>query len=167
LFIGNSATVKREKMKRYVLGFAFDEKQKAVVLVLKNRPDWQKDKYNGIGGKIEPDESPIHAMVREFYEETGMQTNKHDWNCFAKMNFNNDILGGKAEVYVFKMFNNQICQCSTTTDELIVIVGVKNLSNRPLMHNVPLLIPLALQKEFIYTELNQSYKLDYSTVLTP
>lgn len=41
-------------MKEYVLGFAFNRERTKIVLILKNRPDWQKGKYNGIGGKIEP-----------------------------------------------------------------------------------------------------------------
>lgn len=101
-------------MKEYVLGFAFDEGKKAVVLILKDRPDWQKGKYNGIGGKVElSDESLLHAMIREFYEETGVVTETQDWGVFAEMVFINDKLGGEAKVYCFKMFSNCIKDCST------------------------------------------------------
>ena len=55
---------------RYVLGFVFSLDASRVLLIWKNRPEWQKGKLNGIGGKIEEGELPIDAMKREFSEET-------------------------------------------------------------------------------------------------
>lgn len=55
---------------RYVLGLLFSEDASRVLLVWKNRPAWQNGKLNGIGGKIEPGETPLQAMDREFVEET-------------------------------------------------------------------------------------------------
>lgn len=63
----------------YVLGFAFDASFKHVLLVFKNRPSWQQGKLNGVGGHLEVGECPLSAMVREFKEETGIQTDVHDW----------------------------------------------------------------------------------------
>lgn len=68
-------------MKEYVAGFLFDEDRRHVLLILKNRPDWQKGRWNGIGGRIEDGETPLGAMRREFTEETGLIVN--DWNKFA------------------------------------------------------------------------------------
>ena len=51
-------------MNNYVLGFAFNKNFREVLLILKNKPQWQKGLYNGIGGKIEEGELPIEAMVR-------------------------------------------------------------------------------------------------------
>lgn len=82
-------------MKKYVLGFAMDGD--LVLLVRKNKPAWQKGKLNGIGGGIEDfDESPLHAMVREFKEETGIDTIIEDWHNFAIMH------GSDWEVYCFE-----------------------------------------------------------------
>jgi hypothetical protein len=55
---------------RYVVGFVFSKDLSRVLLVLKNRPAWQDGKFNGIGGKIEGDETAFEAMNREFVEET-------------------------------------------------------------------------------------------------
>lgn len=41
-------------MKNYTIGIYFDQDLKNVVLILKNRPDWKKNKWNFPGGKIEP-----------------------------------------------------------------------------------------------------------------
>lgn len=59
-------------MKFYVLGFVFNSTKDEVLLIQKESPAWQKGKWNGIGGKIEEDESPSQAMERECLEETGM-----------------------------------------------------------------------------------------------
>lgn len=43
-----------------------------VLLVLKDRPAWQKGRLNLIGGKVEEGEDPITAAVRELKEEAGL-----------------------------------------------------------------------------------------------
>lgn len=70
-------------MIEYVLGFAFYKDK--VILIKKNRPEFQKDKLNGIGGKIEKNEDAIGAMVREFKEETGITTSIRNWNPLGRL----------------------------------------------------------------------------------
>jgi 8-oxo-dGTP diphosphatase len=69
-------------MTEYVLGFMFGfyGGKKRVLLVEKSSPEWQRGKYNGVGGKIEQSESALDAMVREFSEETGINTSGDDWS---------------------------------------------------------------------------------------
>ena len=67
----------------YVVGFLFKEDKSSVVLIRKDRPAWQAGKLNGVGGKIEPNESAIDAMVREFREETSVDTNPSIWKHFC------------------------------------------------------------------------------------
>lgn len=57
----------------YTCGFYFTEDYKYVLLIEKARPDWQKGKYNGVGGHVEHGELPYDAQVREFKEETGFE----------------------------------------------------------------------------------------------
>lgn len=42
-----------------------------VLLVLKDKPEWQKGKLNLPGGKVEEGESPEQAATRELKEESG------------------------------------------------------------------------------------------------
>ena len=54
----------------HVVGFCFSEDLTRVVLIRKARPAWQAGKLNGVGGRIEPGETSLAAMCREFREET-------------------------------------------------------------------------------------------------
>lgn len=95
----------------YVLGFAFGKSKNAdrlqhVMLIRKSHPDFQKNKFNGIGGKIE--NSRYHLsnlsdagqgikreefyyqkleMIREFKEETKLDI-ELDWKMFALLTRN-------------------------------------------------------------------------------
>ena len=145
--------------KWYVLGFAFDYKRQNVVLIHKEKPEWQAGKLNGVGGKFEKEDKSIHdAMVREFFEETGVLTRKEDWTHYATMSFDNDIMGGGAQIYVFRMRNDEIKDCSTYEQEVVEIIPLIEVYSKPLMHNLHILIPLALQKEFGFVHLNQQMK---------
>ena len=55
--------------KRYVVGMVFDHELKEI-LFLKRVKEPYKDCINGVGGKIEQDESIDSAMRRELFEET-------------------------------------------------------------------------------------------------
>lgn len=69
---------------KYVIGFLFNSKD-SVLLIRKNRPEWQKGKLNGIGGHVEKGESYLQAMRREFFEEAGVDI--PDWQEFCQMHF--------------------------------------------------------------------------------
>ena len=58
----------------YTCGFAFSVDRASVLLVRKTHPAWQAGNWNGVGGKIEGGERAHSAMLREFYEETGIAT---------------------------------------------------------------------------------------------
>lgn len=53
-----------------VSGGAGDEE--TVLVIQKDRPDWQKGKLNLPGGKIEDGETPEEAAIRELKEESGL-----------------------------------------------------------------------------------------------
>ncbi len=67
----------------YVCGFMFYECD--VALVTKAKPDWQRGKLNGVGGKVEEGETPLAAMAREFEEECMVLTCEKDWQHFLTL----------------------------------------------------------------------------------
>lgn len=71
----------------YVVGYAFRSDYGAVALIEKRKPAWQAGKLNGIGGKIEPGESPEAAMSREFLEEAGLLVHPQCWLHFRTEQF--------------------------------------------------------------------------------
>ena len=86
-------------MKTYTAGFIFNEDLSRVVLARKNRPDWQKGKLNGPGGKIEAGETSVECMVREILEETGFKTRENDWHYFARIKGQDWWVDFYAQVY--------------------------------------------------------------------
>lgn len=59
-------------MKKFVVILLFTKDSKKVLMVKRNKPPY-KDCWNGIGGKIEENETEIQAAIRECLEETGIK----------------------------------------------------------------------------------------------
>lgn len=124
----------------YVAGLLFSEHATTVVLVRKNRPAWQAGKLNAVGGKIEPGETPLEAMRREFREEAGLDI--ADWTPTAILS------GDNFEVHFFAAFSELYMDARTMETEEIVRAGVGwalNWHECPhLIPNLRVIIPLAL-----------------------
>ena len=56
-------------MKHFVLGLIFNKSKTRILLVEKNKPEWMAGHWNGIGGKVEDNETPMRAIERECLEE--------------------------------------------------------------------------------------------------
>ena len=143
--------------KEYVIGFAFDSENQGlphhypfdrVALVMKNRPDWQKGLLNGIGGKIEPGETPLAAMKREFEEEAGVADVA--WEKFLELN------GETYKIYCYRAVID-LRLVKTMTDEEILCIG---LPSSPMLigcvRNLWWLIPMAadftMQQAVVFEE---------------
>jgi 8-oxo-dGTP diphosphatase len=68
----------------YVAGLLFSPDRKHLALIRKSKPHWQAGLYNAIGGKIEPGETPLEAMVREFKEETLIEETSWQLLCILE-----------------------------------------------------------------------------------
>ena len=73
-------------MKAYTLGFLFDEQQRWLGVLKEHGPPVNIGKWNGIGGKIEPNETPGQAMAREGLEEIGSYFSWHLRGSFTDQN---------------------------------------------------------------------------------
>lgn len=136
-----------------VLGFLFNKTATVVVLIEKQKPEWQKGFLNGVGGKIEEGETPMQAMIREFKEETGVETTEVVWKPFAKLQ------GDDWEVYCFCGFSGNADRVKTAEREVVVIHDLSNPLPKAIS-NIPTLIELSLLHR-----LNDGFKVavfDYS-----
>lgn len=122
---------------QYVAGFLFSEDSAHVVLIEKNKPDWQKGKMNGVGGKIEEGETPEQAMRREFFEEAGLDV--PSWQLFCKLNWR----GGC--VHFFRAIGD-VNRAYTVTDEVIRRIPLEHLAIFKIIPNLLWLIPMAMDK---------------------
>jgi 8-oxo-dGTP diphosphatase len=125
-----------DKMKRYVIGIAFDPTYREVVMVLKDRPEWQAGLYNFPGGKVEKDEEPDDCMPREFKEECGLETRPIDWHLVGELEGDDYVL------YVYTTVTS-IEGARTMESEMVTRMGVEALP-RNVVGNIPWLLAYAL-----------------------
>lgn len=104
----------------------------------KLKPKWQSGLYNGIGGKIEHDESPYEAIAREFQEETGVETKPDEWKLYVTLT-RPDIY----RVYFLCMISDKVHNIRTTEEEIVKLLPCDALPKN-VIHNLRWLIPLAL-----------------------
>lgn len=70
-------------MEKFTLGFVFNSDSSKVLLIHKQKPDWQSGRINGIGGKIEAGESALDCIVRECQEECLLDIPRKNWYRYA------------------------------------------------------------------------------------
>jgi len=124
-------------MKYYVVGFPISLNNQ-VLLIKKNRPEWQKGRYNGIGGHIEKGETPLQCIIRECKEETGLITFEQDW-------INTVIYSGSDYIvhfYISRPIN--IKNYIQETDEWLKIFDISDIPNVDTIYNLKWIIPLSL-----------------------
>ena len=78
---------------------------------VKKKNDINKDKWIGIGGKFEKDESPDECLLREAKEETGLTLT--GWKCRGVVTFLNDCCEGEF-MYLFTAdaFEGDLIECN-------------------------------------------------------
>lgn len=140
---------------QYVVGFAFDA-YGAVALINKQKPEWMKGRWNGIGGKIEPGETPQAAMQREFKEEAGQD--------IATWALRGRIAVAEADVYVFSA-RVGILHAHTVEAEEVQLFTQQDqelLGNHthPCLPNIPALLALVTMPASIKS--NTFFVLDYT-----
>lgn len=142
---GPLATPKQE----YVVGFLFYGGN--VVLIRKLKPEWQKGFLNGVGGKVEPGETPAEAMRREFREEAGLDIS--DWAPFAQL----DGEGVLIYFYLARVFKHCLRPLiRSITEEVVdwfpVSAVVDAQRGLKVLPNLRWMIPLALDKTTSYVQ---------------
>ena len=124
-------------IQQYACGYLIGPDRR-VVLIRKNRPEWQAGRLNGVGGHVEPGETPVEAMRREFREETGLDVD--GWEHFAT------ILWSTGETYFYRRFaaDDLIDAVRTVTDEVIEVHPMEDTPWNDGVAALSWLLPLAL-----------------------
>lgn len=126
-------------MKKFTVGFMFDENLENVLLIHKNRPEWQMGKINGLGGKFEEGEESLDCIAREIKEESGLDTDKDKWVFIGNM-YNDKLL---LDIYAY--VHSGLDSKKSLTDEELEIFPVNKLPKN-IISNLSWLIPMAIDK---------------------
>lgn len=120
----------------YSMGIVFDGDD--ICLIEKIQPSWMEGLLNGLGGRLEDNETPIDCMVREFLKETGLLIPTYMWRHklilkFAECNvycFCSDYLALKSSV-------------KSQMDEEVFVINYKSaLNSGMLVPGLSWIIPL-------------------------
>lgn len=133
-------------MQEYACGFLFSPDRSRVLLIRKNRPAWQAGKLNGLGGKIEPGETPHQAMRREFREEAGLDLPESHWQHVLTLSGEDDAGTGRGWAgYFFRAFGD-LEAVHPMTDEALEVHPALSLPEN-IIPNLRWMIPLMLDDE--------------------
>lgn len=128
---------------QYCLGLPFNVDRDRVLLINKERPDWQRGKLNGVGGQRREDETYLQSMRRECLEETGCDIPESDWNFVLDMEF------PQALIKVYSAFTDEVYKAEQVTDEKPELMPITWLTTKRFLHNLQWIIPLCLDEYLI------------------
>lgn len=105
---------------RVVVGIITDNEE--ILLLKKNNPDWQKGLYNGIGGKVELNTTPLETIIKKCQEELGV--NISNW-----IELDSEISSSGIEIVYFLTTLNEgeIKNLQSQTDERSELFSINNL----------------------------------------
>ncbi|RXG53954.1 7,8-dihydro-8-oxoguanine triphosphatase [Armadillidium vulgare] len=112
----NGTKLSHTKLERKAYSLVLLLREEEILLGYKKR-GFGKGKWNGFGGKLEKDEDPVVAAIREMNEECEVQLEKDDLEKIGLLEF---IIAGQPilmEVHIFKA--HRYTGMPTESDEMI------------------------------------------------
>jgi len=144
-------------MTRISIGYLFSEDKKFVALINQQFIDPAGIYLNGLGGHIEPFESPLQAIRREFKEEGGIDIDS--WKQMATL-YRNGNSGVDTDSYglqidFFKAFSNTVFDVKTMEEETVSVYPIEQLRYLQCHPNLLTMLSLCLDDKlqvatFIY-----------------
>ena len=101
------------KIKETVL--AYIEKDNSYLMLLRNKKkhDINANKWIGVGGHLEKEETPEDALIREIKEETGLDVISYSKK--GLIHFNYDDISELMHLYVVNSFKGELIECDEGT----------------------------------------------------
>lgn len=139
---------RESKMTEDVCGFytAMVDHELNVLMIEKLKPEWQKGKLNGVGGKVEPNELVLEAMAREFAEEAGKVGAA--WEVRVTL-----VVPGKAKIHFCLARGESFALPPACNEGSFEWVAVSRLYEHTTIPNLRWLVPLCLDKDITYTQI--------------
>jgi 8-oxo-dGTP diphosphatase len=139
-------------MFKYTLGFI--KRKDEILLVNREKKPW-KGSWNGVGGKISENETPLACIIREVFEETNIKIDQNQvidkgyltWNLF-------DANGNGLHLYLILADDNFLYQTPVRTLEGILdwkkVDWIIDQDNYGVAHNIIHFLDLLIHDEKRY-----------------
>lgn len=136
---------------RVVVGLISDGKK--ILLMKKNSPDWQKGLYNGIGGKVELNATPLETIIKNCEKELGVTI--LNWR-----ELDSEILPNRVEIFYFLtiLAENEINSLESQTNERGELFFIDNLPKNILQD-----LKFQIEREFLNTEKRVNIRINKRT----
>lgn len=119
-----------------------------ILLLNREKPGWMGS-WNGVGGRIEPNETPFECVVREVREETGIQLNEVDYTGIVT--WQEDGNAGGMYVFIAEVNDGYLFDSPIKTDEGILdwkeLDWVLSPKNTGIVSNIQRFLPRMLNAE--------------------
>lgn len=115
-------------MRSNLTTLCYIEKEDSYLMLhrIKKEKDINKDKWIGVGGHFEADESPEECLLREVYEETGLTL--VSWRLRGIITFSTDAYETEYMfLYTADRYTGSLTECSEGTLEWVEKSRVPNL----------------------------------------
>ena len=107
---------------QYVMGLIFDTTDR-ILLIKKKRPNHQVGKWNGLGGKVEDNETITRAMTRETKEEADLDIPESSWTLM----YSGSQPSGSLFVFITYISPELMDSAKQMTDEIISVFPIDEL----------------------------------------
>ena len=139
-------------IKKMTVGFIFNPSGDQVLLIKKNRPEWQAGKFNGIGGHLnhgeELDNDFKRCFIREVKEECNLVLNYDSvkqigriFSVAGETKYKESVI---VPIFVYKMETEaEMANVKQLTDEPLMWLGTFELCMDRVIPNLMFLVPFA------------------------
>lgn len=139
-------------MYKYTLGFLIKDNQ--ILMLNRNKSPWMGS-WNGLGGKINPNETPQACIQREIFEETGLRLKVENFIFKGYVTWDEfDAMGNGLYIYIYHLVDKIDLITPLKVDEGILdfkdISWISSFENEGVAKNIPYFLPSVLNDKMNY-----------------